>query len=461
MSVLLISVLAAASGPNIVLVLADDMGQGDVGAFNARSRIPTPHMDAVAAQGMICTDAHSASAVCTPSRYALLTGEYAWRTELKRWVLGGGSPALINPETPTLGGILQDAGWTTLGVGKWHLGVGQRDLVDWSVPYDHGPCDMGFDHWQGIPASLDMAPYVWMIDDRLENQPTEHIEASAHRRQNGSGFWRAGGIAPDLQIADILPRTIETACDWIDEHAGKDEPFFLYVPLSAPHTPWLPTAEARGTTEVGWYGDFMVDVDRGVGRINAALQRAGMADHTIFIITSDNGGHWPDADIDTYRHESNNGFRGQKADIHEGGHRVPFIMRWPGHVDAGSSSDVPFCLVDLMPTLAAAVGVQLPEGASPDGRIVHFDQPADEDRVIVHHSGNGMFAVRQGRWKLIEGHGSGGFTRPARRKPAAGEVDVALFDLYADPGETNDIARGNPGVVARLRDALQAVRGDD
>ena len=447
--------------PNIVLVLADDLGVGDLGACNAGSRIPTPHMDLIASEGIRCTDAHSASAVCSPSRYAMLTGEYAWRTPMKKWVLGAESKALIPMGTPTLASVLQQSGYTTLGVGKWHLGLGDDDPVDWSKPITHGPCDLGFTHWQGIPASLDMAPVTWVVDGEVEAQPTESIKGSAHRRNGGGGFWRGGKIAPGLGHADILPRTIDTACAWIAEHAPADDPFFLYVPLSAPHTPWLPSDDAQGASMAGWYGDFVVDVDRGIGRIDRALQNAGVADETIVIITSDNGAHWPEADVSRFGHVANAQWRGQKADIHEGGHRVPFIVRWPGQLPSGRVSNVPLSLVDLMPTLARALRFDLPAEASPDGRPVDLLATSWDDRPIVHHSGDGMFALRLGRWKLIEGLGSGGFTKPKRVEPPEGAPGVQLYDLELDPSETRNVAAGHSDVVARLQRELDRIRGDD
>jgi arylsulfatase A len=446
--------------PNIVLVLADDLGVGDLGACNEHSLIPTPHIDRIAQAGLRCTDAHSASAVCTPSRYALLTGEYAWRTHMKEWVLGAESPALIPLGTPTLGSMLQDAGYTTLGVGKWHLGLGDDNPVDWSKPLTHGPCDLGFTHWQGIPASLDMAPVVWLIDRGVEAEPTDEIKGSAHRRQGGEGFWRGGSIGPGIAHADMLPRTIDTACGWIEQYASSDAPFFLYVPLSAPHTPWLPSDSGKGVSTAGWYGDFVVDVDRGIGRIDQALRDAGMADNTIVIVTSDNGAHWPESDVETFGHLANAGWRGQKADVHEGGHRVPLIIRWPGHMPAGGVTDIPISLIDLMPTLATLLQLPLPKGASPDGEAVDLLAPSWEDRPIVHHSGVGMFALRLGRWKLIEGLGSGGFTKPRHVEPTDGGPRVQLYDLALDPSETRNVALGHPNVVARLQATLDAIRGD-
>ena len=447
--------------PSIVLILADDLGVGDLGACNAGSRIPTPHIDHIASEGLQCTDVHSASAVCSPSRYAMLTGQYAWRTPMKKWVLGAESKALIPMGTPTLASVLQELGYTTLGVGKWHLGLGDHDPVDWSKPITHGPCDLGFTHWQGIPASLDMAPVTWIVDGEVESQPTKAIKGSAHRRNGGGGYWRGGKIAPDLGHADILPRTIDTACAWINEYASADAPFFLYVPLSAPHTPWLPSEDSQGVSKAGWYGDFVVDVDRGIGRIDRALQDAGVAQETMIIITSDNGAHWPEADVTRFGHVANGRWRGQKADIHEGGHRVPFIVRWPGHLPCGGLSDVPLSLVDLMSTLSQALAFDLPPGASPDGQPVNLLATSWDDRPIVHHSGDGMFALRLGRWKLIEGLGSGGFTKPKRVEPPEGALAVQLYDLELDPSETRNVAAGHPDVVARLQRELDRIRGDD
>ncbi|MDG2029754.1 MAG: arylsulfatase [Phycisphaerales bacterium] len=449
--------------PNIILILADDLGSGDIGVFNTESRIPTPNLDLLSRQGMRFDDAHSPSAVCTPTRYGLLTGRYAWRSRLKQWVLNGNSRLLIDDGRPTLPSVLAESGYATSGVGKWHLGLGSEQPVDYGRPFDSGPLTIGFSQYEGIPASLDMEPYVWIVGDSLEAPPTSELERSEHRRQGGGGFWRKGRSAPGFDMNDVLPRIGRTACRMVTNLAGDDHPFLLYIPLTAPHTPWMPDEEHAGRSEAGHYGDFVAMVDTTVGSILDCLERTGVAKDTIVIFTSDNGAHWPTTDVRTYGHAANLDLRGQKADIHEGGHRVPLIVRWPGRIAADSISSETICLTDVFPTLVAAAGAELPDGAAPDGVnllpvLRATGEPTDHRRGIIHHSGDGMFAIRSGRWKLVEGLGSGGFTKPARIEVPDGEVGFQLYDLDADPAESVDLASDLPEEVIRLRSLLEEIR---
>jgi arylsulfatase A len=453
----------AARHPHVVLILADDLGIGDLGCYNPRSKIPTPHLDRLATEGIRFTDAHSPSAVCTPTRYALLTGRYAWRGRLKSGVLYGYSRALIEPGRTTVASLLQEAGYRTVGIGKWHLGLQAHDAsagerpVDYRQPLRPGPLTVGFDRYFGIPASLDMDPYVYLEDDGVVEQPTERIAASQHRRQGGAGFWRGGAIAPSCRHIDVLPTLTERAVAAIDHHAQhhRQQPLFLYVPLSAPHTPWLPTDEYRGRSSAGYYGDFTVQVDATVGKILEALARHEMADEALVIVTSDNGSHWPVEDIRRWDHAANLHYRGQKADIHEGGHRVPFVARWPGRVPAGAVSDELLCLTDMLATLAAVVGLDLPNEAGEDSFNMLpalLDQPRRQPirPAAIHHSRTGMFAIRQADWKLIEGLGSGGFTAPVRVEPNAGEPAGQLYNLRDDPSEQHNLYAQRPEIVQRL-----------
>lgn len=461
----------ATERPNIVVILADDMGQGDLGCYNPASKAPTPHMDRLAAGGMRFTDAHSPSAVCTPTRYGLLTGRYSWRTRLGSGVLWGYSRALIEPGRLTVASMLKQHGYHTGCVGKWHLGLGSYDTskpnlkTDYADRLDAGPLTAGFDYFYGIPASLDMEPYVWVHNDRAVAQPTEHDPGSKRRWDGGGGFWRAGPIAPGFRHDQVLPTIADKAVRYIDERASIDrqEPFFLYVALTAPHTPWVPTESYHGKSKAGWYGDFVVQCDDVVGRIDAALQRSGLADRTLVIVTSDNGSHWRPRDIAEYGHEANNGLRGMKADIHEGGHRVSFIARWPGRVPAGSVSVQLLCLTDLLATTAAIVGHTLPADAGEDSVNMLpalLDQAGDKPlrEAIVHHSVNGLFAIRQGKWKLVQGLGSGGFTAPATVEPKENGPRGQLFDLESDPKEATNQWSKQPQVVERLTALLEQYR---
>ncbi|RUL87566.1 hypothetical protein TsocGM_11835 [Tautonia sociabilis] len=454
--------------PNVLLILADDLGYGDPRCYNPDSKVPTPALDRLASQGMRFTDAHSPSSVCTPTRYGLLTGRYCWRTRLKSGVLLGDSPALIEPDRLTLPALLQRQGFDTMGVGKWHLGLGDSAETDYSLPLVPGPTTVGFDHYFGIPASLDMPPYVFIRDDRPVVPPSEEIGASAHRRQGGGGFWRAGAIAPGFRHIDVLPELEREAIAFLDDRgeAGADRPFFLYVPLSAPHTPWLPTDAYLGRSGAGFYGDFAAMVDATIGRILEALDRSGLADRTLVIVTSDNGAHWPESDISRFGHRANGPWRGQKADIHEGGHRVPFLVRWPGVVSPGSSCEQTVCLTDVMATVAAVVGAELPDDSAEDSfdlaPLLRGESPAVPIRpATVHHAMRGMFAVRVGDWKLIEGLGSGGFTAPGSIDPTTlgpGAPMGQLYNLSEDPDESENLWNDRPDVVSRLGAVLDEIR---
>ena len=447
--------------PNIVIVLADDLGYGDPVSYNPDSKIPTPHLDRLAAEGMRFTDAHSPSSVCTPTRYGILTGRYAWRTRLKSGVLVGDSPSLIDTTRVTLPSMLRQAGYATAGVGKWHLGLGDRAPTDYTRSLHPGPVSLGFDTYFGIPASLDFQPYVYVVDDGVEQLPTDSIEASLPPggRQD---FFRGGAIAPDFRHVDVLPRTVRRAVEFI-ENQPKGTPFFLYVPLSAPHTPWLPTESFQGVSGAGTYGDFAAQVDAGFGEILDALERTDVAERTVVVFASDNGAHWTLEDVEAFGHRANLTWRGMKADIHEGGHRVPFIVRWPGVIEAGSVSDEVVSLVDLMATSASLAGLKLPDEAGEDSYDllpVLLGEPYEEPirEAIVMHSLHGMFAIRQGPWKLIEGMGSGGFTQPAIVEPAPGQPEGQLYNLEDDPGETTNLYAERPDMVERLSALLDRYR---
>jgi arylsulfatase A-like enzyme len=452
-------------GPNIVFIMADDMGYGDLGCYNKASKIPTPAMDALAAEGIRLTDAHSPSAVCTPTRYGVLTGRYAWRTRMKRGVLNGYSPALIDPSRVTVASFLKQHGYATACIGKWHLGLGSAAKADYTKALVPGPNSLGFDYFCGIPASLDMTPYVFVKNQRVVALPTEKIAGSGMRRRGGGGFWRGGGIAPGFRHIDVLPVCTKEAVKFIDGQfdSSTGKPFFLYFPLSAPHTPWMPTKDFVGKSGAGPYGDFTAQVDSTVGQVVAALQRTKQFDNTLLIVTSDNGAHWLPSDIKKFGHRANGNLRGQKADIHEGGHRVPFIACWPGKIKPGTTSDQTTCHTDLLATVAAAIGKKLPKGSGPDSyNILPALMGEARDRPIreatVHHSVAGMFAIRQGPWKLVVGRGSGGFTAPRVIKPKPGEPTGQLYHLGDDPGEKKNVYLEHPQVVKRLSALLERYR---
>jgi arylsulfatase A len=462
--------------PNVVVILADDLGIGDLQSYNLDSKIPTPNLDALAAAGMRFTDAHSPSGVCTPTRYGLLTGRYSWRTRLKSGVLWGEDTNLIDVDRMTVADMMRGAGYTTAVFGKWHLGLGapadgipvEESKTDWQQPLVPGPLEHGFDEFFGIPASLDMEPYLYVRGSFPEQQPTEHVEASAQARVGGGGFWRAGPIAPDFRHIEVLPRVVDEATAFIQRQAAAQnsdddrKPFFVYLPLPAPHKPWLPTEPFRGRSDAGPYGDFVTMVDQEVGRVLTALDELGITDNTLVIFTSDNGAQWVPSDIEQYTHQANANWRGQKGDVHDGGHRIPFLARWPGHIAAGDVRDELLGLTDIQATLAGLLNLDLPPNAAEDSvdqsplLLGLSSSPPRQD--IIHHSQHGMFSLRKDNWKLIVGRGSGGFTNPQFIEPAAGEPAGQLYDMAVDPAETNNLYLGNPEKVDELMALLAGYR---
>lgn len=468
--------------PNIVLILADDMGYGDVRVLNPDSKIPTPNIDRLAAEGMTFTDAHSPSAVCTPTRYGLLTGRYCWRSRLKRGVLGGYSKPLLEKGRPTVASMLKRAGYRTGAVGKWHLGMALPTLdpdadvrrwdgdpgIDFGGVISDSPIHHGFDSYFGVCGSLDMAPYVFVRNDRFTMKPT--LQQRAVRFPH---FVRKGPRSEDFVIADVLDKLTSEATDFISQSAKQSRPFFLYLPLTGPHKPTQPHKRFRGKTELNEYGDFVAQVDWSVGEVLRTLDRCGVRDRTLVVYSSDNGSymfryeqpdrrdHTDDAKVQGYRasnHRANGPLRGTKADVWEAGHRVPTFVRWPGRLPEKSKCETTVCLVDLYATFADITGTELRDREAPDSisllPVVDGDR-TDRGVPVIHHSVGGMFAIRDGKWKLIAGNGSGGRERPAG-KPFA--KPYRLFDLSLDIGESRNVAGDHPEVVARLAGQLEAIR---
>lgn len=456
--------------PNIVYILADDLGYGDISCLNAESRLKTPNVDSLAAGGRIFTDAHSGSALCTPTRYGIMTGRYSWRSRLKSGVLWGYSRPLIPTDRLTVASLLKKAGYTTGCIGKWHLGLEWKlrdsvipkdtpeepgNNVDLGAPIRKGPRELGFDYFFGISASLDMAPYVYIRNDRATALPDRETENPDYQQ-----FWRKGPTGSDFHHDQVLSRLTDEAVSFIEKNARR--PFFLYFPLSAPHAPILPTGEFKGKSGTNIYGDFVLQVDAVVGRLVAALKREGVEKNTLIIFTSDNGCA-PQARFDVLKklgHNPSYRFRGHKADIYEGGHRVPFIVSWPGQVPAGSRSSEIVCLTDLMATCAGITGQHLPAVAGEDSwdiraalRGEKLDKPIRE--ATVHQSADGSLSIRQGKWKLAVCPGSGGWSYPQPGKDDTSALPATqLFDVEADIGETRNLVGENPDVAFRLKALL-------
>jgi len=453
---------SSSSAPNVVVVLADDMGYGDIGRFNPESKIPTPHLDRLAEEGMLLEDAHSPGTVCMPTRYGLLTGRYPHRERTGEWR----TRPLIDADRATLASLLDGRGYATYMVGKWHLGFEGGEGYDCSQPLRGGPVDRGFDHYFGIPASLDIPPYFYIRDDRCVAAPTDSIGANYSDKEIWTDiqgpFWRAGRIAPEFRHDQVLPRLTEETLAYLNAHETQraQQPFFLYFALPAPHTPWVPPDSLRGTSGAGLYGDFVVQVDRAVGRVFDKLDRMGARENTLVVFTSDNGPVWYDEDDQHFGHRSTHVYRGMKGDAWEGGHRVPFLARWPGRIPAGTSSDQLLTLTDLLPTIAALTGSALPPDSTDGSNLgpvltAEQDSIADDETVIKSLR---YLTVRDGPWKLIPGLGSGGFTSPATRTPGPDEPTGQLYHLGRDPAEQNNLYHERPEVVERLTEQLRRYR---
>ena len=447
--------------PNIVYILADDLGYGDLTCYNPESKIATGHLDRLAREGMMFTDAHSGSAVCTPTRYGILTGRYAWRSTLKRGVTWSYDPLLIDTKRLTVASLLKTHGYHTACIGKWHLGLDwQQDAsgkTDITLPVKNGPNNVGFDYFFGITASLDIPPYVYMENDRATTTSIDTIEA-----MEGKAFWRRGPIGDDFKHKEVLPKLTEKAVDYIKQRAEGEAPFFLYFPLPAPHTPILPTDEFTGKSGVKAYGDFVLMVDDLVAQIVSALEENGLKENTLIIFTSDNGCA-PVAGIkemNSFGHYPSYIFRGHKADIFEGGHRVPFIANWPAKIKGGAQSDETVCLTDFMATCAGITDSELPDNAGEDSFNLlpvlfreSYEAPLRE--ATVHHSVDGYYAIRQGKWKLLFCPGSGGWSFPKPKEARAeGLPMMQLYDLETDPGEQENLADQHPSIVKNLTELM-------
>jgi len=451
----------APAGPNIVTILVDDLGYGDPGCYNPRSKIPTPNIDRLAREGMRFTDAHAPAALCHPSRYGFMTGTYPFRTNVSLWP----KQPLIKDGQMTIASLLRAQGYRTAMVGKWHLGFRESG---YDQPLPGGPVDRGFETFFGFRASTDIPPYFYLRGGRAEVPPTATIAANASDGWSPiqGAFWRDGGIAPGLELKDVLPRMTDEAVAVIRHHAktASGQPLFLHFAPTAPHTPWLPSPEFAGRSGAGMYGDFTVMTDAMIGRVLQALDDTGLAANTLVIFTSDNGPTWYPEDVKRLGHDSAGGLRGMKADAWEAGGRMPFVVRWPGQVKPGSVTRETVCFTDLLATFAEVVGMPLPPDAGPDSfsflAVLRGTQPTDRpvrESLVIS---TGLKSVRMGPWKLITGLGSGGFSKPARIQPGPGEPIGQLYHLDDDPGETKNLYAEQPAIVTRLRTELARIEGN-
>ena len=462
--------------PHVLLIYTDDQGYGDVSALNPGAKFQTPHLDRLVREGVAFTDAHSPDTVCTPSRYGLLTGRYSWRTGMKKGVMGAEGKGLIAEGRTTLASFLRDSGYSTAMIGKWHLGMtfqGKKGERDWSLPVLDGPVDKGFDYFYGIPASMNYGVLTYIENRRILEPPTlwtqkkpNEIAIADYRITPPYASSSAGGnleVAPSFDDQQVLTVFTRRAVQWLDDFASDndDQPFFLYVAYTSPHKPVIPVAEFQGKSEAGAYGDFMMETDAHIGSLLDALDRNDLTRDTLVLVTSDNG---PEttyrARLSRFGHVSAGGLRGGKRDLYEGGHRVPFIVRWPAVAKPGQQSSDLVCQTDVLATMADILGRELGPDEGEDS-VSFLPILQGEQRPIrppvIHHSSAGYFAIRDGRWKLNMIRGSGGSLAPRIVEAKPGEPQFELYDLSADLAETNDMVNEEPAVVSRLRDEITRI----
>jgi len=460
--------------PNIIYVLADDLGYGDINTFNPEGKIKTPYIDKLAAEGMKFTDAHTSSSVCTPTRYGILTGRYNWRSRLKNGVLTGVSKALIPNDRTTVASLLKNNGYHTGFIGKWHLGwnwalkkgdsvggtgwnPGDYKNIDFSKPVINTPNDLGFDYAYGHSGSLDMAPYVY-----VENGMPTSIPVNVTLDKGKYTWWREGPTSSDFIHEDVTPNFFRRSFKFIKENASNEKPFFLYLALPSPHTPILPTEDWLHKSGVNPYADFVMQIDAFMGELTATVKEAGIEENTIVIFTSDNGCS-PQADFKLLKEKGHNPsavYRGHKADIFEGGHRVPFIVKWPAKVKLGSISNETICTTDLLATCSEIVDDKLQDNAGEDSfsllpLLIDESKNKFKRQSTIHSSINGSFAIRKGDYKLIMAPGSGGWSMPKpNSEEAKGLPKMQLYNLALDKGETDNIYDSNLEKALELKALL-------
>lgn len=470
--------------PNIVYFLTDDLGYGDVSCLNSEGKIPTPHFDQLAREGMTCTDAHSTSALCSPSRYGILTGRYNWRTTLQSFIVMPYGDPLIAPERMTVAGLLREHGYGTACIGKWHLGMGWPFAADeatffppapleheleatteqqarwqaaFSQPTTGGPTTRGFDYYFGVDVP-NWPPYCFIENDHTVGIPSEFLP---ERLCNYNLAAKGGPAMPYWHFEQLLPTWAKRTDQYIQQQAAAQHPFFLYLPMTSPHTPYSVNKPWIGKSGMNnLYADLVMETDDIFGQVMDSLERHGVAENTLVIFASDNGcarcvdlaqlaahGHYPSAH-----------YRGYKSDAWDGGHRIPCIMRWPGMIEPGSTSDQLVCLSDLMATCADIVGATLPDNAGEDSVSLMplFQQPEQPVReLVVHHSGNGKFAMRDKQWKLLLCAASGGWTERDDDALQNGLPLIQLYDMTSDPSETNNVYAEHPAQVKAMLTQLK------
>ena len=467
--------------PNIIIIYTDDQGYGDVSALNPNAKFKTPNIDRIANEGVVFTDGHSSDAVCTPSRYSLLTGRYSWRTSLKMGVLKADGPCLIEKNRMTIASLLKENNYNTGMVGKWHLQMEFEGEVgkgrDWSKPFTDGPIEKGFDYFFGIPASMNYGILTYLENDRVLDPPVlwtkkkNNITPRTYRmtppynneKGEGKGWIET---APSFDDELVLETFASKAVNYINksaEAARNGKPFFLYLPLTSPHLPHCTHPDFQGRSNCGNYGDFMEETDYRVGQVLDALSDNNLEENTLVIFTSDNGAEKNYVyQRDTFSHYSSLHFKGGKRDIYEGGHRVPFLMSWPAIIEAGTKIQIPVCQTDYLATIAEIIEAKIPDNGGEDSYSLY---PALKDQnfekelrgAVIHHSSAGYLAIRDGQWKLNMLRGSGGTLKPKLIEPKDGEAFYELYNMDKDPSETTNLYFEHPEIVEKLTKKLSKI----
>lgn len=464
---------------NILLLYADDLGYGDLGCYNKDSKIPTPHLDRLAKEGLRFNDAHSSSGICTPSRYAMLTGRHHWRDF--HGIDGGFDKPVFKPGQLTLPAMLKAKGYATACIGKWHLGwdwdsirkpdspktAKNHDAFDWTKPFKGGPLDHGFDHYFGDNV-INFPPYTWIEDERVLAAPDITFRSTPQTTKEGNWECREGPGRSDWDFYQVLPTLTKRGVEYIHNRKGKEEPFFLYFPLPSPHAPIVPNAPFDGKSKAGAYGDFVVQTDDTCGQLLQALRDAGFESNTIVFFSADNGAEaYAYARDGKFDHWSSSPLRGLKRDIYEGGHRVPTLLKWPGVVKGGATTEALFGQVDLMATLASYLEYELPRASAEDSHDFFpwlTGKSSEPPRTtMVHNTAKGSYAIRHGDWVLIDGKTGAARQPPSEwmtkhKTPAYGKAKVGLYYLKEDLGQRQNLAEKKPEKVAELKALLKAIR---
>jgi len=486
--------------PNIVIIFADDMGYGDVSYLNPEAKVTTPAIDNLAKSGITFIHAHAGASVSIPSRYGLLTGRYAFRSNYKNSAPYGYLSPRIEPDRETIASMLKKKGYSTAVVGKWHQGLiwptkdgygnvkfdkeTRRTNIEFNKPVLGGPNDYGFDYSFIHPASLDMPPYMFLRNGQVidpEIKTTEDIYSNNLKNTIfdwdykkvdkkdvywGRGiWWRRGEISNSFRLEKCLPTILNEGVSFIEKHVQNSpkHPFFLYLSLTGPHTPWLPSNDFQGKTPIEYYGDFILEIDNVVSQVSQTLKKLNIYKNTILIFASDNGSPWPQQDIDRYKYNPNQGRRGQKGDVWDGGHHIPLIISWPSKIQNAGTYGQLISLTDLFATFSELTGQKLSDDTAEDSFSFLQVLEGDNDKIIrpesmmIHHSLRGMYGIRKDGWKFINGLGSGGFTVPAFIKPNPGEPKGQLYYISEDSLESINVIQKYEQIANKLKIELDSV----